>query len=59
MTRADLVFPIAKIATRTADPRETDYEAMIHIVHYLNVTKSVGLRLRGGDKCWGFKFICL
>jgi len=47
---ADLVFPIAKIATRTADPRETDYAALIHIVHYL-----YGLKMLAFDYVEGIK----
>jgi len=47
--RADLVFPLAKIATKTEAPREIDYAALMHVVHYLYGTRDVGIRLRGGD----------
>jgi len=48
--RADIVFPLAKIATRTHEPRESDFAALIHMVHYLYGTNGLGLRLRGGDR---------
>lgn len=48
--RAEVVFPLSKIATRTEEPRESDYEALMHIVRFLYGTKDNGLCLRGGDK---------
>ena len=48
--RADIVFPLSKIATRTETPRVKDFDAMIHIVHYLHGTQEKGLCLRPGRR---------
>lgn len=47
--RADIAYPVSKIAQKTESPRILDFEALMYVVHYLFGSKDRGLKLRPGD----------
>ena len=49
-SRPDICFSLSKIAQRTQSPRDKDYMALMHVVHYLYGTMDKGLRLRSGNQ---------
>ena len=50
-TRADILMPVTYLATKSADPRQKDYNKAIKILNYVVFTKSRHLKFRSNSEC--------